>query len=305
MVGTGIAAQSGILIQDAKALELAHSISTVAFDKTGTLTEGKPSVSKIEANEIGHDELLKIITTLQTGSEHPLSKAILTEAAARGIVPYPLLNFKNLPGLGIEGEVNGAKYFFGQNKTEIKDNLEGETVSSLVNLNTNKIQGLVRFKDSLKESAFEAVKELKKLGIKTILLGILPQQKSQIITDLKIQGEMVAMVGDGINDAPALAAADIGIAMSTGTDVAISTAGITLMRGDPLLISEAISISRRTYKKIKENLFWAFIYNIIGIPLAALGYLTPVIAGSAMAISSVSVVANSLLLKRGRTRRPR
>ncbi len=326
MVGTGIAAKSGILIQDAKALELAHSISTVAFDKTGTLTEGKPSVSKIEAIEIDHDELLKIISSLQTGSEHPLSKAILTEAAARGIVPYPLLNFKNLPGLGIEGEVNGAKYFFGQNKTEIKDNLEGETASSLVNLNTNKIQGIVRFKDSVKETAFEAVKELKKLGIKTILLTgdnsrsakivanvlgidefraeILPHQKSQIINGLKVKGEMVAMVGDGINDAPALAAADIGIAMSTGTDVAINTAGITLMRGDPLLISEAISISRRTYKKIKENLFWAFIYNIIGIPLAALGYLTPVIAGSAMAISSVSVVANSLLLKRGRARRP-
>lgn len=326
MVGTGIAAKSGILIQDAKALELAHSISTVAFDKTGTLTEGKPSVSKIEAIEINHDELLKIIATLQTGSEHPLSKAILKEATKRGIVAYPLFNFKNLPGQGIEGEVNGVKYFFGQNKTEIKDNLEGETVSSLVNLNTNKIQGIVRFKDSLKETASEAVQELKKLGIKTILLTgdnyqsaklvanllgidefraeILPHQKSQIINELKIKGEMVAMVGDGINDAPALAAADIGIAMSTGTDVAINTAGITLMRGNPLLIPEAISISRRTYKKIKENLFWAFIYNIIGIPLAALGYLTPVIAGSAMAISSVSVVANSLLLKRGRSTRP-
>ena len=329
MVGTGVAAREGILIKDAKALELAHSITTVAFDKTGTLTEGKPSVSRIETLNIEHDEFLKIVTTLQTGSEHPLARAILEEANNRKIVPTKLLHFKNLPGFGIEGEVKGVKYFFGQKEgiiSELTKNMEGESVSYLVDLNTNKLQGMVCFKDSLKISSFAAVKELKKMGIKTIMITgdnhqsaevvakqlgidefkakILPNQKSQIINELRQSGEIVAMVGDGINDAPALASADIGIAMSTGTDVAMNTAGITLMRGNPILIPEAILISRRTYRKIKENLFWAFIYNIVGIPLAALGYLSPVIAGAAMAISSISVVSNSLLLKKGRTKRP-
>ena len=196
----------------------------------------------------------------------------------------------------------------------------GETVSFLVELPINKVIGIVTFKDTIKESAKSTIKKLKELGIKTIMLTgdnqesanlvakelgidfvraeILPQDKSEIIQELKRQGEIVAMVGDGINDAPALAAAHVGIAMSTGTDVAMQSAGITLMRGNPLLIPDAISISRKTYSKIKQNLFWAFIYNVIGIPLAAFGYLDPVVAGAAMAMSSVSVVTNSLLLRR-------
>jgi len=239
-----------------------------------------------------------------------------------------------LPGRGLEAEINGKKYILGSKRVLSEMNITdtpaletanarellGETVSFLLELPLNKVIGLVSFKDTIKESARSTIKNLRGLGIKTIMLTgdnkhsaeivandlgidsfqaeILPQQKLEIIRKFKLQGEIVAMVGDGINDAPALAAAHVGIAMATGTDVAMHSAGITLMRGNPLLIADAISISRKTYSKIKQNLFWAFIYNVIGIPLAAFGYLNPVVAGAAMAMSSVSVVTNSLLLKR-------
>jgi len=196
----------------------------------------------------------------------------------------------------------------------------GETVSFLIDAEEVKIIGMITFSDTIKESARQTIIQLKQLGIKTMMLTgdnqgsanvvakalgidfvraeVLPEHKSEVIQELKSKGEIVGMVGDGINDAPALAAAHVGMAMSTGTDVAMHSAGITLMRGDPLLIPDAVSISRRTYAKIKQNLFWAFIYNVVGIPLAAFGYLSPVVAGAAMALSSVSVVTNSLLLKR-------
>lgn len=334
MVGTGVAAKAGILIKDAEALEIAHSVTMVAFDKTGTLTEGKPSLSKLLAVEKSEDEILRLLATIQNGSEHPLAKAVMDEANIRKIVVGETTSSKALPGRGLEAEIEGVKYILGSKRLITELNLDaqkvqsvseereisGETVSFLINSDSKQIIALVSFKDTIKESARKTISELKSLNIKTIMLTgdnqgsantvarelgidlvkaeVLPQHKAEIIQDFKQKGEIIAMVGDGINDAPALAAAHVGIAMSTGTDVAMHSSGITLMRGNPLLIPDAISVSRRTYSKIKQNLFWAFIYNVIGIPLAALGYLSPVVAGAAMALSSVSVVTNSLLLKR-------
>lgn len=329
MVGTGVAAKAGILIKDAEALEITHSITTIAFDKTGTLTEGKPSLSHLQGFHHSENEILMLLATIQNGSEHPLAKAIVNEANLKNIKFNHATSVKALPGRGLEAEVNGQKYLLGSKRLlselNIKEEFDsreklGETVSYLIAVPENKVLALVSFKDTIKESARGTIQQLKQLGIKTVMLTgdnhtsanmvarelgidsvraeILPQHKSDIIKEYKQKGETVGMVGDGINDAPALAMADVGIAMSTGTDVAMHSAGITLMRGNPLLIPDAIDISRKTYAKIKQNLFWAFIYNIIGIPLAALGYLSPVVAGAAMALSSVSVVTNSLLLKR-------
>ncbi|MCM2348726.1 MAG: heavy metal translocating P-type ATPase [Bacteriovoracaceae bacterium] len=337
MVGTGVAAKAGILIKDAEALEVAHSVTLIAFDKTGTLTEGRPAVSFLEAfGETPAAEVLKILATIQSGSEHPLARAVLEKADQQQINPGRATSTKALPGRGLEAVIEGKKFLLGSKRlleehhlfhSEIetlakKREEAGETVSFLIDATENRVLGLVSFKDTIKESARETIARLKRLGIKTMMLTgdnqgsanmvarelgidvvkaeVLPEHKSQVIQEFKRQGEIVGMVGDGINDAPALAAAHVGIAMSTGTDVAMHSAGITLMRGNPLLIPDAISVSRQTYSKIKQNLFWAFIYNIIGIPLAALGYLSPVVAGAAMAMSSVSVVTNSLLLKRWR-----
>jgi Cu+-exporting ATPase len=321
MVGTGLAAKHGILIKDAEALELIHSVKVVAFDKTGTLTEGKPRVTATAG------EGIEIASALSRGSEHPLSRAVQahapTDLAAKGV--------KAIAGRGVEGEVNGSVYFLGSRRWMEEKGLAnpfadwadeqkkmGATVSYLAG---DKLLGAIAFSDTVKESAKPAVTELKKLGIKTVMLTgdnmaagktvagalgidevqaeVLPEQKTAALAGLKNQG-IVAMVGDGINDAPALAAADVGIAMATGTDAAMHSAALTLMRGDPSLIPAAIEISRLTYRKIQQNLFWAFIYNVIGIPLAVMGMLNPVIAGGAMAFSSVSVVTNALLLKRWR-----
>lgn len=334
MVGTGLAAKAGILIKDAEALEIAHSVTVVAFDKTGTLTEGKPELTKIISNSISDDELIQISGALQSGSEHPLAKAIIEKSREMGLSIEASTEVKALPGRGLEGNVNGVKYLIGTRRLMQEKVLDfsyfstealelentGYTVSYLADESNRKIIGLMAFTDKIKDSAKETIKKLNALNIKTVMitgdnagaakkvaesLGIfevkaevLPQDKSRVIEDLKSNGHIVAMVGDGINDAPALAAAHVGIAMATGTDVAMHTAGITLMRGNPLLIPDALEISKMTYKKIKQNLFWAFIYNIVGIPLAAFGLLNPVIAGAAMAFSSVSVVTNALMLRK-------
>lgn len=334
MVGTGVAAKIGILIKDAEALEITHSVTMIAFDKTGTLTEGKPSISELISFEENEEYILKLLSSIQSGSEHPLAKAILKKAKELDLKYDSASSVKAIPGKGLQAVINGDHYLLGSKKLlldfAIKDeNINkkanereqlGETVSFLIREKDLKVLAIISFKDKIKQDTYKTIKELKALGIKTLMLTgdnqgsakvvaeelgidsfraeILPQEKSSIIKEFKTKGEIVAMVGDGINDAPALAMANIGMAMSTGTDVAMHTAGITLMRGNPLLIPDAISISKATYSKIKQNLFWAFFYNIIGIPLAALGYLNPMIAGSAMAFSSVSVVANSLLLKR-------
>jgi P-type Cu+ transporter len=338
MVGTGVAAKAGILIKDAEALEITHSITLIAFDKTGTLTEGKPSISQLISYDQNTDYFLALLAAIQSGSEHPLAQAVLNETHQRKISFPQATEHKTLPGRGLEAVVEDKKYILASKRVieELKLTEEkyltaakeresaGETVSFLISESEQKVVGLVSFKDKIKDSSRKTIAILKQQGIKTLMLTgdnqgsanavaqelgidivraeVLPGDKATVIREYKQQGEKVAMVGDGINDAPALAAADVGIAMSTGTDVAMHSAGITLMRGNPLLIPDAIAVSRRTYNKIKQNLFWAFIYNVVGIPLAALGYLSPVIAGAAMAFSSVSVVTNSLLLKRWRAR---
>jgi Cu+-exporting ATPase len=338
MAGTGVAARHGVLIKDAEALEVAHSIKVVAFDKTGTLTEGRPVLVACEAAD-GDDktELLRAGAAIQSGSEHPLARAVLAAAKNDGIAPPRATAVRAVAGRGMSAVVDGRELRLGSTRfmRELAVPLgkldarasqlqaEGRTVSWLADVTMADrpiVIGLLAFGDTPKPSAAAAIQQLHAQGIRTALVSgdnrgsaeavaralkidtvraeVLPEDKATIVAQLKRDGERVAMVGDGINDAPALAAADVGIAMSTGTDVAMHAAGITLMRGDPALVSDAIDISRRTYAKIRQNLFWAFAYNVVGIPLAALGLLSPVIAGAAMAFSSVSVVSNALLLRR-------
>lgn len=343
MVGTGVAAQHGILIKDAEALELAHAIKIVAFDKTGTLTEGIPKLVAFEVNvkeaKPGDvDHFLLLAASLQAGSEHPLAKAVVAAAKDKGLVLQSAENVSAMPGKGIAGMVDGQKLHLGNTRLmeEMGVNLsmlkqraldleaEGRSVSWLCQARpianfAPRLLGLLAFGDALKPSAVSAINLLQQQGITTVLISgdnhgsassvanqlgigeiyaqVLPDEKANIVTRLKLNSGLVAMVGDGLNDAPALAAADVGIAMSSGTDVAMHTSGITLMRGDPALVAQAIEISKCTYAKIRQNLFWAFIYNVVGIPLAALGLLSPVVAGAAMALSSFSVVSNALLLK--------
>ena len=335
MVGTGAAARHGILIKDAEALERAHAVTAVAFDKTGTLTEGRPRVTDIvPAPGMTGAEVLRIAAALQQGSEHPLADAVRLRAAHDGVAIGALRAFKALAGRGVSGAVDGRSVLLGARRLMVESGLadaeleadagaleaSGRTVSWLAEVAPEKrILGLVAFGDTVKESARKAVRKLHEQGIEALMvtgdskgaadavagtLGIdrvfaevLPGEKATVVATLKREGKVVAMVGDGINDAPALAAADVGIAMATGTDVAMHTAGVTLMRGDPILVGGAVDMSRRTYAKIRQGLFWAFAYNVVGIPLAALGYLSPVLAGAAMALSSVSVVANALTLR--------
>jgi Cu+-exporting ATPase len=337
MAGTGVAARHGILIKDAEALELLHKVDTVVFDKTGTLTDGTPHVvACVEANEIDRQDVLTIAAALQAGSEHPLARAVLAEAAASSLAPQPARAQQALPGRGIAGEVGGTFYWLGNRRLMAENDVAtaalegaaaelesaGRTVSWLARASDRHALGLLAFGDAVKAGAAAGVARLKVRGVATVMLTgdnrgaarvaaaalgidsvmaeILPADKAAQVSQLRTAGRTVAMVGDGINDAPALAAADVGIAMSSGSDVAMHTAGITLMRGDPALVADAIDISQRTYAKIRQNLFWAFVYNVVGIPLAAAGLLNPVIAGAAMAFSSVSVVSNALLLKRWR-----
>ena len=335
MAGTGVGAKNGILIKDAEALEIAHSITTVVFDKTGTLTIGKPALTEAAPNGIGQDELLRMAAGVQQGSEHPLARAVADAAKARSIDAPAASEVTALPGRGLAATVDGRQLRLGSTRlmqelgidlaplTERAALLEskGNTISWLAEDGTAKrLLGLLAFGDQIKPSAQQAVGRLRALGAKTVMLTgdnkgsagavggalgidqivaeVLPADKAGKVAALKGKGQVVAMVGDGINDAPALAAADVGVAMATGTDVAMHAAGITLMRGDPALVADAIDISRRTYSKIRQNLFWAFIYNLVGIPLAAFGMLNPVVAGAAMAFSSVSVISNALLLRR-------
>ena len=335
MAGTGVGARHGILIKDVQALEIAHRVSVVIFDKTGTLTLGKPQVTALEAKDDNSGYLLQLAASAQTGSEHPLAQALLDRAQQEGMTLLPASRVTALPGRGLAASVAGRDLRLGSSRLmrEIGVDLSplafraaalaeaGNTVSWLAELSGYpQLLGLIAFGDVLKPSARLAVARLKELGIRTVmitgdslgaatsaarLLGldevraeVLPGDKAAAVLTLKVDGAVVAMVGDGINDAPALAAADVGIAMSTGTDVAMHTAGITLMRGDPALVADALMLSRHTYGRILKSLFWAFIYNLIGIPLAAMGLLSPVVAGAAMALSSVSVVTYALLLKR-------
>ena len=333
MAGTGVAARHGILIKDAQVLERAHAVNRVVFDKTGTLTSGSPRVIHSQAVVDDSGELHRLAGALQRGSEHPLAKAVLDACSEQGLNVPTVADSQALTGRGIAGRVEGRELALGNRRLLDESGLqpgdlatlaqaweaEGRTLSWLIERGAQpRVLGLFAFGDSLKPGAEQAIAALHGqhisshlltgdnrgsanvvadiLGIDDVHAEVLPADKAATVAELK-KGGVVAMVGDGINDAPALAAADIGIAMGGGTDVAMQAAGITLMRGDPRLVPAALEICRKTYAKIRQNLFWAFIYNLIGIPLAALGYLNPVLAGAAMALSSVSVVSNALWLK--------
>ena len=333
MAGTGVAARFGILIKDAEALERAHEVSAVVFDKTGTLTSGTPQIAHFSALDGDETHMLQAAGALQRGSEHPLAKAVLDACAARDLNVPDVTDSQSLTGRGIAGTLQGRRLALGNRRLLDENGLkpgllaesasaweaEGRTLSWLIEQSPQpQVLGLFAFGDTLKAGALSAIQQLTErnisshlltgdnrgsaqvvaqaLGINDVHAEVLPADKAATVAQLKKTG-VVAMVGDGINDAPALAAADIGIAMGGGTDVAMQAAGITLMRGDPRLVPAALEISRKTYAKIRQNLFWAFIYNVIGIPLAAFGFLNPVLAGAAMAFSSVSVVCNALLLK--------
>ncbi|WP_338618686.1 heavy metal translocating P-type ATPase [Pigmentiphaga sp. CHJ604] len=339
MAGTGVAARHGILIKDAEALEVAHNVKVVAFDKTGTLTEGKPELVAAEPAQGERRDLLAASAALQAGSEHPLARAVMAEARREGIVVPAATQARAVAGRGMAASVEGRELRLGSGRYMQELGVEtgplaqraaalqgeGRTVSWVASVSGQPVLlGLLAFGDTLKPTSEAALQSLREQGIRSVLLTgdnagaaraigqalgvddvraeVLPEHKAEAIAALRAEGHVVAMVGDGINDAPALAAADVGIAMSTGTDVAMHAAGVTLMRGDPALVGDAIDISRRTYAKIRQNLFWAFVYNVVGVPLAALGLLSPVLAGAAMALSSVSVVSNALLLRRWKGR---
>ena len=337
MVGTGVAARAGILIRDAEALEAAHRLDTVVFDKTGTLTAGRPAVVAIESPELPERELLALTAAAQSGSEHPLARAVLARAAAEGLALAPLETFQSRPGQGLLAQLSGRRIAVG-NAALMQElavplapaaaaverlQAQGYTLMWVADVTAApRWLGLMACADPLKPEAAEAVARLKAIGVGTVLLTgdharaaapvaaalgigqvlseVRPAEKAEQVRRLQAAGHRVAMVGDGVNDAPALAAADVGMAMGTGADAALKSAAVTLMRGDPRLVGDAIAVSRATYRKIRQGLFWAFFYNVIGLPAAALGLLNPVLAGAAMALSSVSVVSNALLLRRWR-----
>jgi Cu+-exporting ATPase len=332
VVALGRAARQGILIKDPAALERARAIDLVAFDKTGTLTEGKPSLTRIVTAGAGESEILALAGALQRGSEHPLAAATQAALAARGITAPASTGFRALPGIGVSAEIDGVDHALGSIRLveipppELRDRAEalaaeGCTISWLLRRGAEpRVLGLLAFADRLKPGARMAVKRLGEIGVKVALLTgdtegsaaaaatgcgiteirsqLLPGEKAAMIEAWRQEGYRVAMVGDGLNDAPALAAADLGIALSTGTDIAVAAAGATILGSAPERVADLIELARRSWRIMIENLAWAFGFNLIGIPLAASGLLTPALAAAAMAVSSVAVVANALRLGR-------
>ncbi|WP_435626867.1 heavy metal translocating P-type ATPase [Candidatus Ferrigenium straubiae] len=331
VVATGRAAQAGILVKDAAALERAHRLSVLVVDKTGTLTEGKPGVTDLlPAPGISPDELLQTAARLAQGSTHPLSHALLDCSRERQIVPAQAAGIREVPGHGLHADIDGRRYLLGSPAFAMREGVtideqqilalqqQGKTVIALAY--DGKLLGYIALADQLRPGSHAAVAQLAAMGVRVVMLSgdnrataqaiaaqagisefhaeVLPQDKAAQVQSLKTDGQLVGMAGDGINDAPALAAADVSFAMRSGSDIAIEAADLTLMRNDLASVADAISLSRATLKKIRQNLFFAFAYNVLGIPLAMLGMLNPVIAGAAMAMSSVSVISNALLLKR-------
>lgn len=324
-VGIGKAAQNGILFKDAKALELAEKIDLIILDKTGTITEGQPQVKEvISFSETPQEEILKVAASLEEGSSHPLALAILRSTQERKVVTH----FTAVSGYGVEGEINGKAFKLGRpdwfinykaSDLERIKTLESTGHTVMVLGSETEVFGCIAVADKIRETSKAAISSLRRLGVRVMMVtgdnegtareisrqagieefkaGVKPTEKATIVMVQKRKQLRVAMVGDGINDAPALAVADVSFSMSAGSDIAIETADVTLMHNDLQSLATAIELSKLTLKKIRQNLFFAFIYNILGIPLAALGLLNPVIAGAAMALSSVSVVSNSLLLK--------
>lgn len=337
IVGVGKGAREGILIKDAATLEKLHKVDTVVVDKTGTITKGKPTLVDIRNfSDLPDDELVSILASLEKKSEHPIAHAVVQYAEEKNISISDVSNFEGIQGKGLTGIVKGTEYFVGNAKLVSDLSISFDTTqlneftsqgkTPVILATKEKVLGFVMVADEIKAESVEAVKRLHALGIKVVMLTgddekaahyiaslvgiddvvahVLPQDKLRKIQELQAQGRVVAMAGDGVNDAPALAQADVGIAMGTGTDVAIESAGITLLGGDISKLVKAIRLSKITMRGIRQNLFWAFIYNVVGIPLAAgvfypiFGWLlSPIFAGLAMALSSVSVVSNSLRIK--------
>ncbi|KKM11290.1 ATPase P [Clostridiales bacterium PH28_bin88] len=336
MVGTGRGAENGILIKGGEHLEKAYRLQTVVLDKTGTITKGKPEVTDVApaGGDTDERELLRLVASVERHSEHPLGQAIVEGAKKRGLELDEPKDFEAIPGRGVVGTVAGRRVLLGTRKLmaendiplegfgERIEGLENEGKTAMLAAVDGRPAGIVAVADTVKEHSAEAIAELKRMGIQTIMITgdnrrtaeaiahqvgidrrnvlaeVLPEDKAEEVQRLRKRGLVVGMVGDGINDAPALATADLGMAIGTGTDVAMEAADITLMRGDLRGIAASIKLSRATMKNIKQNLFWALIYNTLGIPVAASGFLSPVLAGAAMAFSSVSVVTNALRLKR-------
>ncbi|WP_322991566.1 heavy metal translocating P-type ATPase [Limnohabitans sp.] len=341
MAGTGVAAKHGILIKDVQALELAHRVQTVAFDKTGTLTVGQPRLlAHVPAPGNDATTALALAARVQSGSEHPLARAVVSAAEKLGLSGPTAQELQAVPGKGVLAKVDGRQLLLGSLRWLQEEGLnigmwqpdinalqaQGASLSALAERTDAGLHALLLmgFGDEPKVGAAQALTVLRDRGLKLVMISgdnqaaaeamarrlglrpeaeevlanVLPGDKSAQVQKLRAGGKVVAMVGDGVNDAPALAAADVGMAMGNGTDVAMHAAGITLMRGDVALVGAALDISARTVAKIRQNLFWAFAYNVAGIPMAALGYLNPMMAGAAMALSSVCVMANALLLKR-------
>ncbi|MEM2884032.1 MAG: heavy metal translocating P-type ATPase [Nitrososphaerales archaeon] len=332
VVGTGRGAEKGILIKGGEYLERANNLDTVIFDKTGTLTKGILTVTDVVAYGMDLKDVLRIAAAAEKNSEHPIAEAIIKKAEEMGIILEEPRRFEALSGLGVKAQLNDGEVLVGNRRLMIEGSvpLNGveETVEHLTNEGktvlyaalSGRLIGIIAVADVLKEGAKSAVEELKRLGLKVIILTgdhkvtaeavareigveevlaeVLPADKASVIKKMQEEGKCVAMVGDGVNDAPALAQADVGIAIGSGTDVAVEAGGVVLIKDDPRDVAEAIKLSRKTMKKIRQNLFWAFAYNTAFIPVAASGLLNPIFAAVAMAMSSVSVVANSLTLKR-------
>ncbi|MBP1948625.1 heavy metal translocating P-type ATPase [Virgibacillus litoralis] len=328
MVGTGKSAESGILFKGGEHLERTHQLDTIILDKTGTVTKGKPEVTDFT----GAEETLKLLASAEKGSEHPLAEAIVAYATEKSISLTEATSFTAVPGLGINAVISGNQILVGSRKLLTENDVEiAQSEEEMIKYETDgktamliavngEYRGIVAVADTIKETAVEAISQLKEQGLEVIMLTgdnertakaiakqvgidqviaqVLPEEKADKVKEVQLLGKKVAMVGDGVNDAPALATADIGIAIGTGTEVAIEAADVTILGGELLLIPKAIKISKATIKNIRQNLFWAFAYNSAGIPIAAIGLLAPWIAGGAMALSSVSVVSNSLRLKR-------
>ncbi len=330
IVGVGKGAKNGILVKDASTLEHLHKVDTVVVDKTGTITVGKPNIVNIEnLSKFEEKEFIKILASLENKSEHPIAHAVLDYAKNKNIELYNVNDFEIIQGQGLKAIINNVQYYVGNIKLidSLKLKIDKEKIGQYTNqgktpviLSTDKeVLGFIMISDEIKLDSKGAVKDLHKLGIKVIMLtgdeektakyiasqvnidevvaNVLPQDKLAKIKQLQNEGKIVAMAGDGVNDAPALAQANVGIAMGNGTDVAIESAGITLLHGDISKLVKAIRLSKITMRGIKQNLFWAFIYNVVGIPLAAFALLNPIFAGFAMAMSSFSVVSNSLRIK--------
>ncbi len=331
MVGTGIGAKNGILIKTPEVLETIHKATYIILDKTGTITNGTPILTDTIPIDISKEELLQIVCICEKNSEHPIGKALYNATKENYDILENVGEFKSLPGRGIYSKYKNNDIYIGTEKLMLEQNIDLLSHENKYKINLNektimyisingKLKGILALSDTIKDTSKTAIKNLKNLGLKVgmitgdnkktalniaklveienVIAEVLPENKASQIDILQKSGEIVIMVGDGINDAPAMALADISMSMSSGSDISIETSDITLLNNDLISICKAITLSKKTINKIKQNLFWAFIYNSIGIPFAALGFLNPIVAGTAMAFSSVSVVSNSLLLRK-------